>query len=232
MILLISYIHVLQDGSLHVKAIWDGLSNRQNSRIYEASGYTEETFAKELNSEIAQLNFRRISSYDSGTCSANSEKESQFEQHHMRRLFSCRDGGISWFNVDLYWDRDEDDGILYVACADITKIKKHEEELRESNAMYQLTTREANINLWKYDVVNDVMYNTDSSIGVHMGDESIPNFVSTSIREGYIRPDCIRDFISMYEQLKSGVQSVTADIWFRNREDTDWWCERITYRPY
>ncbi|MDD3219857.1 MAG: response regulator [Lachnospiraceae bacterium] len=199
-----------------------------NSRIYEATGYTEETFAKELNSEIAQLIL---------------EEYHPMIQEHVQQIqkkgygstasyeapIRCRDGSISWFNVDLYWDRDEDDGILYVACADITKIKKHEEELRESNAMYQLTTREANINLWKYDVVNDVMYNTDSSIGVHMGDESIPNFVSTSIREGYIRPDCIRDFISMYEQLKSGVQSVTADIWFRNREDTDWWCERITY---
>ena len=120
------------------------------------------------------------------------------------------------------------------------ELERRQEELNESNAMYELTTKHAHMNLWMYDIAHDVMYNTLSSIEAHPGEQEISGFVNLAISRGLIRQDSISDFLSLYEQLQRGAESLTADIWLRTRNGRGWWCERITYvtvfdenhRPY
>ncbi|NCB91177.1 MAG: PAS domain-containing sensor histidine kinase [Clostridia bacterium] len=212
---------------------------RTNPRIYEMTGYTAEEFALEMENEVSRIipdKYRvMIQSHI-----ARMEKEGYGSKVTYDAPVFHKNGSLTWLNVDLYWDKDGTEGSFYVSCSDITKLKANEEELRENNTMYRLTTQQAHISLWKYDIVDEIIYNTDSALETHPGEKNIKNFPSSVITAGMIRQDSIPEFLEVFQKLKEGEQSVTADVWIKRRDGSGWWCERINYaavldennRPY
>lgn len=207
-------------------AVWT--LQRTSAGILEATGYTAEEFAEEMHNEIV-----RIIPAQYRPKIRNEILRMQEEGYGSRTAYETpiihKDGSFTWLQVSLYWDKNDSDGLLYCSCTDITQLKNSQEELRESNAMYELTTRHASMNLWKYDIANDVLYNTITTSKKNSYDKIVPNFIQATVASGVIRQDSIDDFIQLYHQLKAGAESASADIWVRTLDQKSWWCERITY---
>ncbi|MDD3746107.1 MAG: response regulator [Anaerostipes sp.] len=199
-----------------------------NPRILDMTGYTEEEFAKEKKNRISELIPEQHHKAIHELIQKAEQKEHGTSASYEIPIYH-KDGKVAWLNVDLYMDQVKSKGVLYVSCTDITLQKEREEELLESNTMYQLATQNANINLWKYDIVNDTMYNTSDSKERHFGDNIIPNFYEYTSQSGKIRKDSVPVFRRIHEELKSGQESVTGEVWFQTGDGKGWWCERINY---
>ncbi len=207
-------------------AVWT--LQRTSAGIFEITGYTEETFAEELHNEIIRI---IPESYRSKVQAEIMQM--QAVGYGARTAYEIpiihKSGSFTWLQVSLYWDESDNDGLLYCSCTDITQLKNNQEELRESNAMYELTTRHASMNLWKYDIAQDVLYNTISTSKNNIYDKVVPNFIETTVASGIIRSDSRDEFLRLYQKLKDGAESASADIWVRALVKENWWCERITY---
>lgn len=49
------------------------------------------------------------------------------------------------------------------------------------------------------------------------------------VESGYVRGDSAAEFIEMYSAMENGAKTASGEFWFKNLEDTGWWCEHIDY---
>ena len=102
---------------------------RTNSRIENILGYTEEEFAQELHNSISAVipePYRsQVRQYTTQTMARGYGAMHSYVTPVVRK-----DGRYCWLNVELYCDDDENEGLWYVSCADITDMKQtYDEEL-------------------------------------------------------------------------------------------------------
>ncbi len=201
---------------------------RTNQRIKDIIGYTEEEFEKSMNGEISRVIPESYQEMIEQKISEMMKKGAGSMTSYQTPVLH-KNGGYTWLKVEIYLDNADNRETLYVSCSDITDYRKKQQELKDINTMYRLTTTEAKINLWEYDIVNDIMHNAHESASKHPGGEIIANFMQTMIDTDNIRYDCIEDFKDIFTQLKAGKKTVSKDIWIRKNDGDGWWCERITY---
>ncbi|MEG0804764.1 MAG: hypothetical protein RSF90_07400, partial [Pygmaiobacter sp.] len=56
----------------------------------------------------------------------------------------------------------------------------------------------------------------------------IPNYARAVIEQGHLREESAAVFRDMIFQLKQGVKEVSADLWVRENNKAEFWCERVT----
>lgn len=119
----------------------------------------------------------------------------------------------------------------YVSLVDITEQIEAETPFKSVCDVYRNTSENNDINIWQYDIVNDVMYNTENSLSAHNqnGHVIMKNFFASAIESSIIRSDCINRFKELFDSIRNGEKEVSADIWFKTGNGNGWWCERVTY---
>lgn len=139
-------------------------------------------------------------------------------------------GGYRWVHLSGDWMPDKTD--CPVVCAVFTDVNEQilaEQALKESEMKYQMAAKAAGMNIWEYDLQSGTLHLLSNSPRIKPGYFEISNYVSSALENGIIREDCQKDFIHIFEQLKAGSKEVSADIWLKLRDETDYWCERVTY---
>ena len=112
---------------------------------------------------------------------------------------------------------------------DVNGIKEAEQELQKNQLRYSVAVKSSGINIWEYDIQKNTLSVVINSSSIKQNSYYIDNYIEATIKNGYVREDCIERFLSMYERLKKGEKEITEDIWYRTADLTGWWCERVIY---
>ncbi|MEG1988562.1 MAG: PAS domain-containing protein [Oscillibacter sp.] len=155
------------------------------------------------------------------------EKKQKFEYTH--RVLQ-HDGSYKWMHVTGQLMSAQDGSpVLYTVFTDVNEQIKAEQALRESEFRYMAAVKASNINIWEYDYASDTMTIFSKSPRVNPKNNVLPNYSKSVMEEGHIREDSIGAFFDMIEKLHGGAKEITTDLWIRERCNTDFWCERVTY---
>ncbi len=119
---------------------------------------------------------------------------------------------------------------------DITVEKRSQEQLMAANdAMteqqlrYEVAIRSSGINIWEYDIQGDCLTVVSNSSRIKQNCYTIEDYVASTVEHDYVRPDSLKSFYNIFNQLRSGAKEVTEDIWYKTTDEAGWWCERVTY---
>ncbi|MEG1427093.1 MAG: ATP-binding protein, partial [Oscillospiraceae bacterium] len=104
-----------------------------------------------------------------------------------------------------------------------------ERALRESEFRHATAIKTSNINIWEYNYRDDTMTIFSKSPKVNPESLIIDNYTRTVVEGGHIRGDSAPLLFDMLRRLKNGEKEVSADLWIRDRRDSDFWCERVVY---
>lgn len=101
--------------------------------------------------------------------------------------------------------------------------------LRESEERFRIAVENSDISFWTYEYADGRIINSASSKSCHKNEEIVDNVPDSIIESGTVRKDSIDSFRKLYENLKSGAENASADIWFKKHDGDGWWCEHIHY---
>ncbi|GAA0266446.1 hypothetical protein GCM10008922_26900 [Faecalicatena contorta] len=142
-----------------------------------------------------------------------------------------RNGHVVW--VHLQGRKiGEDKGAPLIQCIyhNITRQKETEIALLENKVISDIALKNADVNIWTYDITTHALIQTIQSEKLYPGaGTEIPDFVENTIKNGHIKSESIEDFRELYRLVEAGESEVCKDIWMTNKEGEGWLCERIYY---
>ncbi|MEA4854325.1 MAG: PAS domain-containing protein [Christensenella sp.] len=141
-----------------------------------------------------------------------------------------KQGGYRWSRLSGDW-LGEKDGFPTICAVftDVTDQMTTQQALRDSELKYQLAIEAAGINIWEYDIVNDVMHVISSSSRVELTQHEVKDYHRTLLGSGQIREDSRREVQRIFERLHAGEEKVSADVWFKLGDGLGYWCEHVVY---
>lgn len=143
---------------------------------------------------------------------------------------NTKGGDVRWVNLSASYSCGANGEQLYQAVyTDVDKIKKIEQELLENQLRYEVSVKSSGINIWEYDIQSDKLYVVSNSSRIKQNCFYIENYINSTIEHGYVHPNSIPRFSSIFKRLQQGEKEVSEDIWYKTNDETGWWCERVTY---
>ncbi|HUM82886.1 MAG TPA: ATP-binding protein [Lachnospiraceae bacterium] len=144
-------------------------------------------------------------------------------------------GGYRWYNLHAtIAERHGGRLIWYNSYTDIDDLVRAEHTLEGERKRYELAISSAHLAVWEYDVETKTLI--------------VPEDINSSFaRERYgitgnvlkNVPDCMlsmgltdtdrENFLRLYNDIRSGKEHTTADVWFRRSEQDVPVCDRISY---
>lgn len=112
---------------------------------------------------------------------------------------------------------------------DYTERHQAESALNDIRIRYELATRSSRINAWEYNIALDKLLVYPNIQGDDKEEKEHKQYSTIYTNEKLIREDCRDKFFSIFSRLRNGEKEITEDIWIKGDDDTDWWCERISY---
>ncbi|SDX30609.1 response regulator [Eubacterium barkeri] len=100
---------------------------------------------------------------------------------------------------------------------------------QEQQLRYEVAIKSSGINIWEYDIQQDILTVISNSPRINQNSYIIENYSVSTLDNQYVREDSIPDFLDIFEKLKRGEKEVTADLWYRTNDGHGWWSERVTY---
>lgn len=119
--------------------------------------------------------------------------------------------------------------MLCAVFTDVNDQKVAEHALQESELRYEAAVKSSGINIWEYNIQTDTVTIFSNSSRLKKGCTVVPNYVQSTIDNGYVREDSLADYYAMFEKLRRGDKEVTADLWYKTNNELGFWCERVTY---
>lgn len=153
-----------------------------------------------------------------------------------RTIFSSQyrirhnDGHYIWVSIIANIVKNDEKGdIFYGSYTDISKVKKQEQILLETEKRYELATSAAGLFVWEYDIKGKRIIQSDASKARHGFGNVIENVPQSLIEADYVAPESILNYYNLFKRINDGEEKVFGDFWFKNLNGDDYWCERITY---
>lgn len=145
------------------------------------------------------------------------------------------DGSYRWYNLNaVAAERGAERIIWYNSYTDIDDLVRAEGDMEESRRRYELAIRSASLAVWEYEIgtkrlvmprginsgfareryglTGNTLENVPDSV-LHMG-------LNEAEREKILR---------LHEEIRSGQEFATADVWFRRTPEEKPECDRISY---
>jgi PAS domain S-box-containing protein len=126
--------------------------------------------------------------------------------------------------------------LCYVSYNDVTAERQAQEqlvriqrELQDNQLRYETAIKSTSINIWEYDIQQDVLYVISNSFRIKQDCYRIEQYEETMLKNGSVREDSIPRFRQIFQRLRQGESPITEDIWCRGTDEAGWWCERVTY---
>lgn len=197
-----------------------------NDSYYALHGYTKEQMQKEINNEAIQVvhpdDLQRISQQLHHAMESKKSNVS-FEYRIIRR-----DGKIIWLLMSAGFSETPQGTMLSGMVIDITQRKEMEQQLRWSEERFQIAISQTDINVWEYDIVNRRVIQSAKSQEVFGFGKCIENVPDSLIQDGFVHPDSIRDFLSMYDALFQGAKTASCVARLRSPDSHYHW-RKINY---
>ncbi|MEG1049972.1 MAG: PAS domain-containing protein, partial [Oscillospiraceae bacterium] len=198
-----------------------------SERVYELCGMTKEEYIQATCNSTLDV-FHPDDRQGLIDIVSQAQKENhKFDYTHR---VAQKDGGYRWLRVSgQIIDGEDGLPILYTVFSDVHEQIMAEQALRESEFRYCAAVKSSNINIWEYDYGSDSMTIFSTSPRVKERNSIIPNYLTSVVEEGHIRIDSAPLLFDMIKRLKSGEAETTADLWIREQQNSDFWCERVVY---
>ncbi len=160
------------------------------------------------------------------------------KNHHSEgtyRFFIPKAGRYKWFHIEAILSAQADgNNLAYFHYSDVDELKRAEEEELNRQKQYELAVKGAHLAVWEYDISTQKMtvpegensafakerYGFKSNIVENVPECMLPMGVTESDR---------KKFLQMYDEIRSGHEYTTADIWFRKSPQDEPRCDRISY---
>ena len=141
-----------------------------------------------------------------------------------------KSGGPRWVNLRASFSANCPGKYLYYAVfTNVDDIMKMEQRSKELSMRYEVAIKSSGINIWEYDIRTDVLTVVANSPRIKQNCFSIPDYISSTLTNRYVREDSIQTFLDIFKRLKNGEKEVGADIWYKTTDEAGWWCERVSY---
>ncbi|MDD3340296.1 MAG: PAS domain-containing protein, partial [Lachnospiraceae bacterium] len=143
---------------------------------------------------------------------------------------NTKQGKPRWVNLrSTYLNSEGSKSTFHAVFTDVDKIKTIEEAEKEQQLRYQVAIKSSGINVWEYDIQADALMVVSNSSRIKQNCFTIPNYVASTVQNGYVREDSLNAFYSIFERLKNGEKEVSEDIWYKTTDEAGWWCEHVIY---
>ena len=108
---------------------------------------------------------------------------------------NTKSGKPRWINLCCTYLRSKHGKPTFCAVfTDIDKMKCIEEAEKEQQLRYQVAIRSSGINVWEYDIQNDVLTVVSNSLRIKQNCFTIENYVHSTVENGYVREDSLQTF--------------------------------------
>ncbi|MDD3277575.1 MAG: response regulator [Lachnospiraceae bacterium] len=143
---------------------------------------------------------------------------------------NTKSGKLRWVNFRCtYLNSEYGKPSFYAVFTDVDKMKSIEEAEKEQQLRYQVAIKSSGMNVWEYDIQNDILTVVSNSSRIKQNCFTIENYIHSTVENGYVRADSLQTFYSIFERLKNGEKEVSEDIWYKTTDEAGWWCERVIY---
>jgi PAS domain S-box-containing protein len=151
------------------------------------------------------------------------------------RFLDKKSDDFRWYHVEAKLVGNPDgEGLAYVHYTDVDDLKTAKESERERQTQYELAIKGAHLAVWEYDIASSKLtvpagenssfarerYGFDSEVVENVPECMLPMGVSDEDRENFLR---------LYDEVRSGSEYASADIWFRKYPGDSPHCDRISY---
>jgi PAS domain S-box-containing protein len=145
------------------------------------------------------------------------------------------DGSYRWYNLHaIVADREGSKLIWYNSYTDIDELVQAGNDMEESRSRYELAIKSARLAVWEYDIGTKRLMIPE---GENSGFAKERYGLTGNILENV--PDCMlpmgltdddrERFRHLYDEIRSGKEFVTADVWFRRSPESKPECDRVSY---
>ncbi len=198
-----------------------------NDRYYDIIEQTAEDLQSSLNNRSSEYIYPQDLPYVRETIAGALERKERYMEWEMR-IVTGR-GNIRHILCSGLVEEANGAAVMNGVIMDITAQKEAEQALRESEEKFRIATENSDVVFWSYYIGSGEIVQNESSQKVHGLTPVIKNVPHSLLEEGYIRPDCIKRFLEMYDDLERGVKRTGGDFWTKSLTCDGWWCERIEY---
>lgn len=141
-----------------------------------------------------------------------------------------KEGTPCWVHLNANYAHENAGNPRYYAIfSNVSEYKNLEQQSREIQMRYEVAIKSAGINIWEYNIISNSLYVISNSQRIKQNCYVIENYTESTIKNGYVREDSIKDFLSIFDRLRAGEKEITEDIWYKTTDEQGWWCERVTY---
>jgi len=151
------------------------------------------------------------------------------------RRFNSSTGRYVWLHLDGRLVRQPDGSELaYFSYTDVNSLKDTEQELRYRKDIYDLAIQGAHLFVWEYDIKRrrakiDDQNAIDFCRRLFGTAGPVVDNIPACIQDRTMTGEDREELIHMYDEIFSGSQNVTADIWFGGTESREPVCIRISH---
>jgi len=151
------------------------------------------------------------------------------------RFLNAKTGLYRWYHVEVAL-RTQPDGndLAYFHYTDVDDLKSAEDELQTDQKRIELAVKGAHLAVWEYDIATKQMVIPEGMSGdftrAHYGfsDCIIENVPESTLPLMLADEDC-EHLLALYDEIRSGSEYATADIWFKRSPEAKPCCDRFTY---
>ncbi|MDD2978854.1 MAG: response regulator [Hespellia sp.] len=195
--------------------------------LCELSGYSREERERICEDDAMALTYEEDVPLLNETIKNALENQSNLE---LTYRINTKSGKPRWINLCCTYLSSQNGKPTFCAVfTDIDEMKSIEEAEKEQQLRYQVAIKSSGINVWEYDIQNDVLTVVSNSSRIKQNCFTIENYIHSTVENGYVRGDSLKTFYSIFERLKNGEKEVSEDIWYKTTDEAGWWCERVIY---
>ncbi|MDO4548319.1 MAG: EAL domain-containing protein [Clostridia bacterium] len=148
--------------------------------------------------------------------------------------FQTGDGKSRWITTIKFPIRDERGDIIGMCGiirdnTELITLEKEKEFLEDSAERYRIALSNTNLAIWEYDIDRRRIIQSDRAKKKYGFPTIVENVPDSLVQTGYIHPDSVEPFMSMFQRLFDGERMVEGVFRVKSTESGEYWYEHVRY---
>lgn len=164
------------------------------------------------------------------------EAVASLEQGKDKAEFTCRalkaDGNTTWIHLTAsVAERTENRITAYCTFASVDIEVTTKAALQESVNIIKAAVNSADMKVWTYDLSTQQIIQVTTSPSLQQFSQTVENVPESLIESGYLHPDYVQKYRSMFEQLKTATAPLQGEFLVSDSDKTNYVWERLILTP-
>jgi diguanylate cyclase (GGDEF)-like protein/PAS domain S-box-containing protein len=139
--------------------------------------------------------------------------ESKLQDYHIEYRCVRKNGDIIWTACSGQRIEDIDGKPAYLCVVmDITKQQEIREQLKIREEEYRIAVQFSDAIIYRFDIRNKTLYMPEELAMKYHLPSHMKDVPYSTVKQGYIVPECIDTYISYFESIEKGSEGETAEI--------------------